>query len=358
MKTTPKDRFNMSSSPLYYSDYLELSTLLNIQHPKSFNTTQPAHDEMLFIIMHQAYELWFKQILFELDLVLDIFSRDEIRDNSPDMSNAVHRLKRIGKIFELVIHQLDVLETMTSLDFLEFRNLLIPASGFQSKQFRLLEVKLGLVGEQRHKGRHYQHTGEGGFEQSDVEEIRKAESERTLKELLISWLERMPFFEERYWRNYEGVAPGSGVERFWLDYKNVYRESLAVSEKSKVEDLDRALHVEGIRRFSPEATKAALFILLYRNLPIFHLPFELLNTLTEIDELISNWRHRHLVMVRRMIGMRVGTGGTSGAGYLEGTVSDDYYIFRELIEITTYLIERSKLPILPEGLRSKASFLA
>jgi tryptophan 2,3-dioxygenase len=348
-----------SSRQTYYADYLELPTLLNLQHPKSFSTSKPADDEMLFIIVHQAYELWFKQILFELDLVLKIFSRNEIRDNSPEMSNAVHRLKRIGKIFELVIDHLNVLETMTSLDFLEFRNLLIPASGFQSKQFRLIEVKLGLLAEQRHKGTHYKHTGAGGFEQKDLEEIDRAESEGTLKPLLLNWLERMPFFEESYWRQYEGiVAPGFGVESFWLDYKDAYRQSLSESEKDKVEDLERALHVDGIGRLSPGATRAALFILLYRNLPIFHLPFELLNTLTEIDEMISNWRHRHLVMVRRMIGMRVGTGGTSGAGYLEGTASNDYYVFRELIEITTYLIERSRLPILPEGLRSKASFLA
>ena len=101
--------------------------------------------------------------------------------------------------------------------------------------------------------------------------------------------------------------------------------------------------------------RAALFIMLYRNFPLFQLPFELLNTLSEIDELLSNWRYRHFMMVRRMIGLRVGTGGTSGAGYLEGTLSQ-HYAFREFTELVTFLIERSKLPNLPNALKEKVSF--
>jgi tryptophan 2,3-dioxygenase len=101
--------------------------------------------------------------------------------------------------------------------------------------------------------------------------------------------------------------------------------------------------------------RAALFITIYRNLPILYLPFELLNTLSEIDELLSNWRYRHFMMVRRMIGIRVGTGGTSGAGYLEGTLSQ-HYAFREITEVTTFLIERSKRPALPNALKEKVSF--
>jgi tryptophan 2,3-dioxygenase len=94
---------------------------------------------------------------------------------------------------------------------------------------------------------------------------------------------------------------------------------------------------------------------LYRELPIFQLPFELLNVLSEIDELLSHWRYRHFMMVRRMIGLRVGTGGTSGAGYLEGTLSQ-HYAFREFTEVATFLIERSKLPKLPNGLKERAGF--
>ena len=108
---------------LYYSDYLHLDKILGSQQPESFKgDNYPAHDEMLFIIIHQAYELWFKQILFELDYVLKIFSKEIINDNSEDLNLVLHRLRRIIKILELLNQQVNILDTMTPLDFLEFRN--------------------------------------------------------------------------------------------------------------------------------------------------------------------------------------------------------------------------------------------
>src|SRR5215208_6481663 len=187
---------------LYYSDYIELDTILNSQHPKSFESPEEGNDEMLFIIIHQVYELWFKQILFELDLVRRIFIRDRINDNSDDLSKAVQKLKRIGKILELINQQVSVLETMTALDFLEFRNVLLPASGFQSKQFRLIEAKLGLKMEQRYKKEYYKYTRRGSLSEADLQEVDQAENESTLKELIIRWLERMPFFHDDFWRDY------------------------------------------------------------------------------------------------------------------------------------------------------------
>src|SRR5512138_1638302 len=190
---------------LYYSDYIELDTILNSQHPRSFEKMDDGNDEMLFIIIHQAYELWFKQILFELDRVRSIFIRGNINDNSPDMSNVVHKLKRIVKILELINQQVSVLETMTALDFLEFRNHLLPASGFQSKQFRLIEAKLGLKMHQRYKEEYYKSTRRGSLSETDLLEINQVESESTLKELIVQWLERMPFFEEVYWKDHHGI---------------------------------------------------------------------------------------------------------------------------------------------------------
>jgi tryptophan 2,3-dioxygenase len=342
---------------LYYSDYIELDKILNSQHPKSFESLEEGNDEMLFIIIHQVYELWFKQIIFELDLVRHIFIRGRINDNSDELSRAVHKLKRIGKILELINQQVSVLETMTALDFLEFRNLLLPASGFQSKQFRLIEAKLGLKLEQRYKREYYKNTRRGSLSETDLQDISQAESESTLKELIIQWLERMPFFDESYWREYRQGAELYSEERhkFWTDYRNAYENSLSESEGSRLAEFDKVFFKEGRGEVSPDAMRAALFITIYRNLPIFHLPFELLNTLSEIDELLSNWRYRHFMMVRRMIGLRVGTGGTSGAGYLEGTLSQ-HYAFREITEVATFLIERSKRPVLPNELKEKVSF--
>jgi tryptophan 2,3-dioxygenase len=353
---------------LYYSDYIELDKILDSQHPRSFGSLEEGNDEMLFIVIHQVYELWFKQVLFELDLVRQIFIQDGINDNSDDMSRVVHKLKRIGKILELINQQVSVLETMTALDFLEFRNVLLPASGFQSKQFRLIEAKLGLKMEQRYKTEYYKHSRRGSLSESDLREVDQAESESTLKELIIKWLERMPYLDEGYWKEYKRSTPQSGsVDRqvtasdsngrhkFWMDYRNAYQNSLSKSEAGRLAEFDKVFFEEGRGDVSPAAMRAALFITVYRNLPIFHQPFELLNTLSEIDELLSNWRYRHFMMVRRMIGLRIGTGGTSGAGYLEGTLNQ-HYAFREITELATFLIERSKRPELPNALKEKASF--
>src|SRR5829696_641519 len=117
--------------------------------------------------------------------------------------------------------QVGVLETMTALDFLEFRNVLLPASGFQSKQFRLIEAKMGLKMEQRYKTEYYKHTRRGSLSETDLQEVNRTESESTLKELVIRWLERMPFFDEEYWRDYKRSSPLSqdGQHPFWVDYR-------------------------------------------------------------------------------------------------------------------------------------------
>ena len=221
---------------LYYSDYIELDKILSSQHPKSFELPENGNDEMLFIIIHQVYELWFKQIIFELDLVRHIFIQGRINDNSDDLSKVVYKLKRIGKILELINQQVSVLETMTALDFLEFRNFLLPASGFQSKQFRLIEAKLGLKMEQRYKTEYYKHTRRGSLSEADSQDVNRAESEITLKEMIIQWLERMPFFEDRYWREYTQMSSTDFVDthKFWLDYREAYQNSLSSNESGRL----------------------------------------------------------------------------------------------------------------------------
>src|SRR6516165_4378054 len=133
--------------PIYYGDYLRLDRLLSSQEPESAKIGTNAHDEMLFIIVHQAYELWFKQILHELNRIETDFDRIPVTDDA--IARIVHGLNRIHEIFKLLVAQLDVLETMTPFDFLDFRDLLMPASGFQSLQFRLIETRLGLPAETR-----------------------------------------------------------------------------------------------------------------------------------------------------------------------------------------------------------------
>src|SRR3972149_266263 len=130
-----------------YGKYLKLATLLACQELESAKAGAPAHDELLFIVTHQTYELWFKQALHELDRVLAIMGVAFV--NEQDVGRALHCLERIAAIQKVMLDQIDVLETMTPLDFLDFRNLLTPSSGFQSAQFRTLENKLGLRRTQR-----------------------------------------------------------------------------------------------------------------------------------------------------------------------------------------------------------------
>jgi tryptophan 2,3-dioxygenase len=350
----------MEKAPMYYGSYLQLEKILDSQYPVSFEEgNEPAHDEMLFIVIHQAYELWFKQILFELDYAMGIFNKETINDNSEDLNLVRHRLSRIIKIMELLNQQVNVLDTMTPMDFLAFRNLLTPSSGFQSKQFRLIEAKLGLQLDQRHQKDYYKRTDEGGFTQPDYKDINQTEESRNLQQLINDWLERMPFFDAEYWNNESNVS--SQEHPFWKQYRTIYENGLTEREKPKLADFDYVFFditatdstpeqlTQLKSSFSTKAMRAALFIMLYRDFPVFQTSYQLLDSLIEIDHLMSNWRHKHLIMVRRMIGMRVGTGNTSGAGYLEGALNK-HYVYRDLSGLSTYLIERKKLPKLPETL--------
>ena len=353
---------------MYYSDYLQLNKILDAQHPESFKTgNEPAHDEMLFIIVHQAYELWFKQILFELDFIMHVFKKDKIDDNSEDLNLVRHRLNRITRILELLSQQITLLDTMTPLDFLEFRNLLTPASGFQSLQLRLVEARLGLQMEMRHQKEYYKRTNEGGFEKNDFKKLNEVESDTTLLQLINNWLERLPFFENEFWKSYQKQFPlHDEFHPFWSDYRNIYQEGLTEKEAGKIYDFNsiffmqkeeptRDSEMQTKTVLSAKAMRAALFIMLYRDFPVFQTSYQILDALVEIDHQMATWRHKHLVMVRRMIGLRMGTGNTSGRGYLEGALNE-HYIFKDIAGLSTFLIERKKLPKLPEELMRKLSY--
>lgn len=328
----------MENKGVYYGEYLQLEKITGAQEPESFKSGKtPAHDEMLFIIIHQAYELWFKQILFEVNSVIDIMNQPALNDNSPEMQTVVHRLKRVTTILKVLVQQIDIMETMTPMDFLDFRDMLRPASGFQSYQFKVLEAKLGLKFEHRH-GQHY-YTSQ--LKQKDIDIIKDAEHGKSVMELINAWLERMPFIDEQFWNNYQ----------------QVYVNSLAEAEKANAETFatifDVATDIE--RSLSPKACRAALFIMLYRGYPMLELPFQLLDTLLEVDNQLGNWRYRHINMVQRMIGTRIGTGGSSGAGYLKAAM-DKHYIFRELAQLNSFLIDRRQLPVLPKELTEQLGY--
>ena len=176
----------MSEKPssIHYINYLSLDKVLGAQNLVSKEKGKEAHEEMLFIIIHQTYELWFKQILHELESLMALFKADKIDESN--IGVIVSRMDRVNKIMTTLVGQLDILETMTSLDFLDFRDHLSPASGFQSHQFRKLEVLLGLKIEKRHQPGGCPYHSQ--FEGDKKEEMLNLEANDSLFSLVEKWL--------------------------------------------------------------------------------------------------------------------------------------------------------------------------
>ena len=346
-------------SKVHYHDYLGLEKILNAQHPLSFKTDTPAHDEMLFITTHQSYEIWFKQVLFELDQVLSIFGQDSVDESS--MGEIVHRLQRMVLIFKNLVTQVDLIETMTPLDFLEFRHLLHPASGFQSLQFRLLENKLGLKRDDRLSYNDLPYTAPLKKGQPEIAE--KAENEPSLFDCMQAWLERTPFLNVdkfSFWTGYMNGVDSifesemneidrnehlsdedrkkmvDQIKSSWEGFKGIFNEELFNDQKE-----------QGSWKFSYSAVRAALLIELYRDQPVFQLPFRLLTAAKDLDAQLYQWRYRHSLMAQRMLGRKVGTGGSSGAHYLR-SAAEKHRLFQDLYMLTSYFVPRSKLPDLPD----------
>jgi len=353
---------NDNSKPLYYSDYLNLDTLLDSQSPESGKYGTAAHDEMLFIITHQAYELWFKQILHELRSVLELFAAAPLDEQR--LHIIASRLDRIIRIQQVINQQIGILETMTPLDFLDFRNVLIPASGFQSKQFREIELRLGLA-------HHLSNVSFGRFSPEDRVYLERIAGQKSLFELVDAWLARTPFLEFKdfsFWNSYRRAvekmldSDAEIIKNNPLLNDEERRQQLAEHESTRQsfaslfeQQRYQQYRKQGRFHLSHKATLAALFIQLYRDEPLLQLPFRVLTCLMDIDEQLTHWRSSHALMAQRMLGSKIGTGGSSGHDYLKSTVSSKR-LFADLFNLSTYLIPRSLLPVLPESLLRNLGF--
>ena len=241
-----------------YASYLKLDQLLDIQEPKS----SPAeHDEMLFIIIHQTYELWFKQLLHELDKI----ARDFVAN---DLFGAIATFKRARTIMKTLVGQLDILETMTPLSFASFRNRLDTASGFQSYQFREVEFFLGYK------------------RPAVTHPIPDAESG---KALAIARLDQP-----------------SLVDNF---YQFLEQRGASIPASLKSKDVRSPTEAN-------DAVQEELFRF-YRSSPELVILFELM---TDFDEGMQEWRYRHVKLVERTIGAKQGTGGSAGVDFLKGSL--------------------------------------
>lgn len=281
-----------------------------------------------------------------------------------------NRLKRIVEIQKILIDQVKVLETMDPLDFMDFREFLVPASGFQSVQFRIIENTLGLQMEDRSP--YQQKAYKGYFSEQDIVILEESEKAVSLLRLIEKWLERTPGLEQgtyHFWTEYE-----KAVEKMLQENKREIEEDpissaqekellLQAWEKNKDSFqtiLDTKIHAElvadGQRRFSHKAFQGALMISMYREEPKYSLPFQVLSLITDIDANMTRWRHQHLQMVQRMIGSKVGTGGSSGYQYLRTTITDKYKVFLDLFNVPTYLLPRRFIPPLPAEISASLNY--
>jgi tryptophan 2,3-dioxygenase len=256
-----------------YGEYLKIPELLELQRPLSEG---PEHDEMLFIVIHQVYELWFKQVLHEVDYLQGLLARNEA-------DRARHTLKRILTILKVMVAQIDILETMTPLEFLSFRDRLESGSGFQSHQFRELEFTLG----------------------------RKEPKA----------LERYPAGSDARLRLERRLASGTLWDAF---LRHLTANGVAVPRS----DLERDV----TRRVEPSPGLRTALIDVYRGRPALA---DLCERMVDLDEGLMEWRYRHVKMVQRTIGTRRGTGGSSGADYLMSTLNQP--LFPDLWAIRTEL---------------------
>jgi tryptophan 2,3-dioxygenase len=256
-----------------YSSYLRLDELLNLQTPASEG---PEHDEVLFIVIHQVYELWFKQVLHETELLRKSLSND-------DAPRALATFKRILTIFKTLVSQVDILETMTPVSFNSFRHRLDSSSGFQSAQFRLVEYAFGHRRPEVLK-----------WMPEDSEELRRLQEEMQRPSLYATFL--------RYLASEGYPIPADILER---------DVTLPTPEDERVQEiLVKIYHTDPANR-------------------------EICERMVDLDEGLQEWRYRHVKMVQRTIGMKMGTGGSPGAEYLKSTLSRA--LFPDLWTIRTSL---------------------
>ena len=262
--------------PLSYNKYLRVQDLINLQDCLS---TPAHHDELLFITVHQAYELWFKQILHELDAAIQFLEEDRI----PAATRAV---KRVVEIEKLLVNQIHILETMTPISFLAFRDQLNPASGFQSMQFREIEFLSGL---------------------KDKSILREFSSDEFAYGRLEARISR-PTLADCFYRT---------LQRRGLTAPLTATDADTAQQKKAYEERTRAV-LEVLTHFEDRYEE-----------------FQLTEALLEHDEYFSLWRSHHIKMVERMVGAKRGTGGSEGIGYLKTTLDKKFY--PEVWEARTYL---------------------
>ncbi|MBJ24453.1 MAG: tryptophan 2,3-dioxygenase [Euryarchaeota archaeon] len=345
-----------SGSRLTYSEYLRLNELLKLQSGEIGCKRDINNDETHFIIIHQIFELWFKLVLSELRCARNLLMQKHVDES--DIPKIVGHLNRVTEICRLMANQWKVMETLTPQDFLVFRDKLGTASGFESWQMRELEILMGLKNNDRNKGmdplKHYKRLSEENpIYLEGYEKLKETMKELSLDEVLQKWLERTPIqgsfvndehdeelvedFINKYLNSIR-IQNEEALERI-SEHSSVDKKVLEERFESNIKSAEEYLRPNGI---TSRSRAGLLFIEAYRDLPLLAWPRKLIDSFVELEEAMVLFRTYHARMVERIIGRRVGTGGSSGVDYLDETTK--YRIFKDLWGVRTILIKKSALP--------------
>ena len=351
-----------------YWQYIDVKELLELQGGLENDEASLSQDEVVFITVHQVYELWLKLLLRDLRVGRGLFAADPVPDDA--LAGACRVLTRIRTILDMAQQHFHLVETITPRDYLEFRDKLFPANGGQSVQFREVEILFGLEDDDRLPyiaGKSYQEVmkeadGKDGWAARQVR--ARLDDKPTLKDAVDSWLYRTPI---------DGSRPGDEGDDAVVDgYLSSFLEGHAASLQGLVEHVQALAPTEAERsklgeRYAGEAANtsaflraeevedpterarrsrirtAMLFIETHRDLPLLAWPREVLEGLVAVEQAFTVFRQRHARMAERVIGRRIGTGGSTGVDYLDA-VALKYRVFRDLWAVRTLLVRSEHSP--------------
>jgi tryptophan 2,3-dioxygenase len=358
--------------PTAYWDYIKVDELLGLQTGIADSEASLGNDEVMFITVHQIDELWFKLILRELVSVRDLFAKAPVPEQA--LASAVRGLRRIEVLLHHIAHHFSLMETMTTRDYLGFRDKLTPASGFQSAQMREIEILLGLPDAERIPlGREasYMHAlrnADGSASSASQRVEARLSDKPTVRDAIREWLHRTPIQGSLPDQADDQAHVGSFIEAYCAAHARASRlalelartDKLSAEETKRLEDRYEK-EILGARAFllaedTPEADRARasrvraalVFIESYRELPLLAWPREVIDAVVSLEQAFVIFRQRHARMVERVIGRRTGTGGSSGVDYLDQTALK-YRVFNDVWAVRTILVEKALLPALEKA---------
>ena len=362
---------SIARTPTTYWEYIRLEELLSLQGGLEADDAGLANDEVMFITVHQIDELWFKLTLRELVAVRDLFARERVPEQS--LASAVRGVRRMALLFHQIASHFALMETLTTRDYLAFRDKLSPASGFQSAQLREIEILMGLDDETRiplgreHGYRRALRYADGRESPASRRVERRLEDRPTLREALDDWLHRTPIDGSRPDDPDDEAVVMAFVDRYLGAHARETERTVALGEHDAMTDADRARLRERYRkghesaaaflraedRPAPERRRrrrirAALVLIEgYRELPLLAWPREVVDAVVALEQAFVIFRQRHARMVERIIGRRIGTGGSAGVEYLDQTALR-YRVFEDIWAVRTLQIRAAALPPLAD----------